>query len=135
MGKEYEQLKPEERATVMLMRQDGFSLRAVARQLQRSPSSISREWARHRGEDQTYDAAVAGYRARSRRFQRRRQRKLTPGTVLFGVVEHFLREGWSPRKLPRQADSSKVETSGLHSLGKKAVGGRLPRDSWGRYVL
>ena len=52
MGKKYEQLKPEERATVMLMRQEGSSLRAVARQLQRSPSSISRELARHRLEGQ-----------------------------------------------------------------------------------
>jgi IS30 family transposase len=99
MGKKYEQLKPEERATVMLMRQEGSSLRAVARQLQRSPSSISRELARHRVEGQCYDATVAGQRARARRFQRRRRRKLAQDTVLFGVVEHFLREGWSPEQI------------------------------------
>lgn len=99
MGKQYEQLKPEERATVMLMRQEGSSLRAVARQLQRSPSSISRELARHTVGDQSYEAAVAGQRARTRRLQRRRHRKLAQDTVLFGVVEHFLREGWSPEQI------------------------------------
>jgi transposase, IS30 family len=99
MGKQYEQLKPEERATVMLMRREGSSLRAVARTLRRSPSSISRELARHRAEGQSYDAVVAGQRARARRFQRRRDRKLAQDTVLFGVVEHFLREGWSPEQI------------------------------------
>jgi IS30 family transposase len=99
MGKQYEQLKPEERATVMLMRREGSSLRAVARTLRRSPSSISRELARHGVEgDRSYDAVVAGQRARARRFQRRRERKLAPDTVWFGVVEHFLREGWSPKQ-------------------------------------
>src|SRR5512143_1305898 len=99
MGKQYEQLKPEERAIVMLMRREGYSMRAVARTLQRAPSSISRELARHRLEDQPYEAAVAGQRARTRRFQRRRDRKLAQDTVLFGVVEHFIREGWSPEQI------------------------------------
>ena len=99
MGKQYEQLKPEERATVMLMRREGLSVRAVARTLQRSPSSISRELARHGVEGPCYDAAVAGQRARARRFQRRRDRKLAPDSALFGVVEHFLREGWSPEQI------------------------------------
>jgi len=54
MKKHYEQLKPEERATLMLMRREGASLRAVARELQRSPSSLSREVARHRDPDGVY---------------------------------------------------------------------------------
>ena len=77
MDKKYEQLKAEERATVMLMRREGCSVRAVARTLQRAPSSISRELARHGAEeDRCYEAVVAGQRARARRFQRRRDRKL-----------------------------------------------------------
>lgn len=99
MGKHYEQLKPEERATVMLMDREGSSVRAMARALQRSPSTISREMARHRIEGQPYDATRAGHRARARRFQRRQRPKLGPDTVLFGVVEHFLREGWSPEPI------------------------------------
>ena len=43
IGKQYEQLKPEERATVMLMDREGSSVRAMSRALNRPPSTISRE--------------------------------------------------------------------------------------------
>ena len=46
MGTNYEQLSAEERATLMLMAQEGKSLRAMARTLHRSPSTISRAWRR-----------------------------------------------------------------------------------------
>ena len=47
MTKYFEQLSAEERATIMVMAQEGQSLRAMARALQRTPSTISREWCRH----------------------------------------------------------------------------------------
>src|SRR6516164_5780139 len=47
MGTNYEHLTAEERATLMVMRADGCSQRAVARRLGRSPSTISRELARN----------------------------------------------------------------------------------------
>src|SRR6202158_5738815 len=68
MGTNYEHLTAEERATLMVMRADGCSQRAVARCLGRSPSTISRELARNascgrRGGDTTavipYDASLA----------------------------------------------------------------------------
>ena len=42
---------------------------------------------------------AAGERARERRYQRRRWPKLGPHTVLFGVVEYFLRDRWSPEQI------------------------------------
>lgn len=99
MGKYYEQLKPEERAAVMLMQEDGSSLRSMARKLRRATSTISRELKRNTVVGAPYDAAAAGERARGRRYQRRRRHKLGQDTVLFGVVEHFLREGWSPEQI------------------------------------
>ena len=42
-GKSYNYLKPEERATVMLMMRDGAMVRSIARTLSRAPSTISRE--------------------------------------------------------------------------------------------
>jgi IS30 family transposase len=99
MGKHYEQLKPEEWAKVMPMNREGSSLRAMSRALKRSPSTISREIDRHRLNGHAYDATQAGDRARARRFQRRKTPKLWQETVLFGVVEHFLREGWSPEQI------------------------------------
>jgi IS30 family transposase len=132
MKKHYTQLKPEERATLMLMRREGASLRAVARELQRSPSSMSREVARHRDPDGVYTASVAGERARVRALQHRRHRKLGPGTVLFGVVEHFLREAWSPEQIagtlrngyptdPAQRVSHETLYQALYGLPRGAV--------------
>ena len=104
MTKHFEQLSAEERATIMVMAQEGQSLRAMARALHRAPPTISREWRRHASPAEAsgsrgYDAKRAGHEARRRRFQRRRLPKLAVDGVLFGVVEHFLREGWSPGQI------------------------------------
>jgi IS30 family transposase len=56
MGTNYEHLSAEERATIMLMRGEGCSLRAMARRLHRAPSTISRELARNSGDTSAYDA-------------------------------------------------------------------------------
>jgi len=71
----------------------------MARKLHRAPSTISREMARNAGESGAYDARDAGIRARRLRFKARRTPKLAPHTVLFGVLEHYLREGWSPEQI------------------------------------
>lgn len=104
MTKHFEQLSAEERATIMVMVQEGQSLRAMARILHRAPSTISREWRRHDAPDdasgtRSYDAQRAGQEARRRRFQPRRAHKLAVDSVLLGVVEHFLQEGWSPGQI------------------------------------
>lgn len=137
MGQQYEQLKPEERAIVRLMRREGSSMRAVARTLQRAPSSISRELARHRLEAQPYEAAVAGQRARTRTFQRRRERKLAQDTVLFGVVEHCIREGWSPEQIAgtlKTRSPDQAEQRGSHETISHARYG-LPRGELRAWLL
>ena len=95
MEKSCNHLRPEERATVMLMIRDGTTIRSVARTLGRAPSTISRELKRNCPDQQIYESVAAGDRAREKRFQRRRWSKLGPHTLLFGVVEYFLRERWS----------------------------------------
>ena len=95
MQKSYNHLKPEERAAVMLMMRDGATVRSVARTLSRVPSTISRELKKNCPNGQNYEAAAAGERARDKRLQRRRRPKLGPHTLLFGVVEYFLRDRWS----------------------------------------
>jgi transposase, IS30 family len=111
MSKHFEQLTAEARATMMVMAEEGQRLRAMAWTLHRAPSTISREWRRHaKPEEATgtrgYDAQRAGQAARRRRFMSRRARKLAVDTVLFGVVEYLLREGWVPgsdRRYPENA--------------------------------
>jgi hypothetical protein len=43
----YQQLQPEDRITIATMRQRGCSVRAIARTLERAPSTIARELARN----------------------------------------------------------------------------------------
>ena len=99
MGTSYEHLTAEERSALMLMRAEGSSQRAIARNLGRSPSTISRELARTSSTAKPYDASRAGKRALSMRREPRRSRKLAPDTVLFAVMEDYLREGWSPEQI------------------------------------
>lgn len=105
MGTHYEQLSAEERATILLMTNAGQSLRAMVRTLHRAPSTISREWRRHTPPvdapgRSSYEAKLAGQEARRCRFKPRRSPKLAVDGVLFGVVEPFLPEGWSPGQMP-----------------------------------
>ena len=108
MGTNYEHLTAEERATLMVMRADGCSQRAVARSLGRNPSTISRELTRNASCckpvcDTTavapYDASLAGKRALVLRQAPRRSSKLAADTALFGVMQNYLREGWSPEQI------------------------------------
>jgi IS30 family transposase len=105
----YEQLTPEERATIMVMKANNSSTRQIALTLGRAPSTITRELKRFASlQDRSafvpesacaYDAHSAGLRARRQRFKARRSSKLAVNTVLFGVVHHFLSERWSPSQI------------------------------------
>jgi transposase, IS30 family len=99
MGTSYEHLTAEDRSTLMLMCAEGSSQRAIARNLGRSPSTISRELARTSSTAKPYDASQAGKQALAMRHEPRRSSKLAPDTVLFCVVEDYLREGWSPEQI------------------------------------
>ncbi|MFN3612657.1 transposase, partial [Tepidimonas sp.] len=110
MGTRYQHLSAEERATIMILLQQGCSARSIARTLRRSPSTVTREirrvhqWPQRSafvpaGSSCTYDARAAGARACAMRLKRRRHPKLAEDGVLFGVVHHFLLEGWSPSQI------------------------------------
>ena len=60
MEKSYNHLKPEERATVMLMMREGATVRSVARTLCRAPSTISRELKKNCPDGRVYEVAAAG---------------------------------------------------------------------------
>lgn len=123
MGKQYEQLCAEERATIMVMTLQGHSARAIARTLARAPSTVSRErrrngWRCHRERRPIgrpaiaggYDAKRAGLRATRLRHKPRRRRKLARDTALWHEVRRLLRQYFSPeqiagtlkRRYPRQ---------------------------------
>ncbi len=100
MGECYEHLSYVERLSIDEGRRAGLSLRAIARRLNRAPSTISRDlrriapWQRH------YDAPPIFFAALRRRSESRRgRRKLIAGSPLFEHVATSLRQGWSPLQI------------------------------------
>jgi transposase, IS30 family len=109
MGKHCEQLTAEERAAIMMMKANNCSARQISLALRRAPSTITRELTRYAAwpdrPAQTanipsvYDARAAGLRARRERFKCSKHSKLATDTVLFGVIQYFLAQGWSTSQI------------------------------------
>ena len=100
MGACYEHLGYVERLAIADEQRRGLSIRAIARMLKRSPSTVSRELKRMEPYWQGYNPAQALFRALGRRQQSRQgQRKLLSGSPLFAHVAQALRGGWSPSQI------------------------------------
>ncbi|WP_029891516.1 IS30 family transposase [Polycyclovorans algicola] len=139
MGKHYEQLSAEERAVIMVMRGAGSSVRAVAEQLGRSASTISRELrrngdrsasgrsalskARKAGDICCYDATRAGDRARRLRLKPRRLRKLCRSSLLWQQVVERLHWQWSPEQIAATLGGVSHETiySAIYAMPRGAL--------------
>lgn len=98
MQNHYNHLSTEERVTLMLMRRQGDSLRAIGQVLGRSASTMSRELRRN-SESGGYETHAANAQARERRHRQRRQRRLSPGSELLAVVMAMLAKGYSPEQI------------------------------------
>lgn len=91
----YQELSLEERIEIQQRVDAGDSLRAIARTLGRSPSTISRECRRVTG---AYRAQASQRHARVRRRKPRVRRKLGD-QALWDLVQEMLRTGWSPQQI------------------------------------
>ena len=98
MGKQYSQLNAYEREEISRQLVEGISIRKIARFLDRSPSTISREITRNATSPPKYRAAPAGLRAIRCSGIPRRVRKLSDPR-LWGCVCRKLRLGWSPEQI------------------------------------
>jgi IS30 family transposase len=96
--KHYQQLQPEDRVTISSLKQQNYGIRAIARMLRRPASTISRELRRN-GSSGHYGSAEAQQACQRRRRQSRPQPKLHVDGLLFGVVQHFLKQRWSPEQI------------------------------------
>jgi IS30 family transposase len=81
---------------MMAMKAEGKSVRAIARTLLRSPSTVSRELSRN-GHKESYSAFLAGERAKARR--KGRPNRLSKDSDLSGRVGEMLKKGWSPQQV------------------------------------
>ncbi len=93
----YAQITQEERYDIAAMKRQRLSIRAIAKALGRSPSTISREIRRNRKSDGSYGAQRAGERTRSRRRRSRRNTHFT--TDDWALVEHLISLDWSPEQV------------------------------------
>ena len=94
----YQQLDYQERQTISICREMDLSIRAIARILNRSPSTVSPEISRNcRGA--TYSCHFAHQRFVRRRRHGRPAPKLALGNALFASVRALLLERWSPQPL------------------------------------
>ena len=100
MNKEphYTQLVYQDRQTIAVGRQQGLSMRAIARMLGRDSSTISRELARNQPGPH-YSCHHAQQRRDRRRRQARPAPKLVASNALFETIAALLRQRWSPRQI------------------------------------
>lgn len=96
MGLNYCHLNDWERTRLMELWAREFSIRAIARILNRAASTISRELRRY-GYEGGYSAAFAVRRAAEQRGKR--ERKLWQNPRLQGYVMAKLKRGWSPQAI------------------------------------
>ncbi|BDB15973.1 IS30-like element IST3091 family transposase [Acidithiobacillus ferrooxidans] len=97
MGTRYQQLQSEQRNQIQRGLNEGLSMRAVAKQIGRSPSTVSRE-VRRGLVGETYDA-IQGREEAQRRL-RKGVRKLVGGAPLTNAVTHaILQRKWSPEQV------------------------------------
>jgi transposase, IS30 family len=99
MQRQRRKLTVEDRVAIDLRRKDGWGVRAIARELGRSPSVISTEIGRGREPDGSYAAGSAQAAAAARRDRSGRRTKLAPDSPLFAEVANLLRLQWSPEQI------------------------------------
>jgi IS30 family transposase len=96
---QYHRLSLMEREELSRMLAAGHSLRVTAQAMQRAPSTLSRELARHRTTPVTYRAVPAQQRAQRWAHQPRKPRKLAVHARLRAAVLHLLAHRWSPEQI------------------------------------
>jgi len=95
MGRRYEQLSLEERCEIARLQAAGASIRQIAADLHRAPSSIAREIKRNRSRG-GYKPSFAQEQTRARRWAGSR---LDRDSELRRAVLKRLRRGWSPEQI------------------------------------
>ena len=97
MQRQRRKLTVEDRVVIELRRTDGWGVRAIARELGRSPSVISAELGRDT--DGCYAAGPVQAAAAARWDRSGRRAKLAPDSPLFAEVAKLLRLQWSPEQI------------------------------------
>ena len=111
MGKTYAQLSLEDRCQIASLHAEGRSIRKIAADLDRAPSTVAREVKRNSGRKVGYQPAYADEQAAARRWK---GSKLERKPELRQAVLARLAQGWSPEQV----------------AGRLALEGAAPRVSY-----
>jgi IS30 family transposase len=115
------QITQEERYAMWALKKQRLSIRAIARELGRAPSTVSRELSRNRRPSGRYDPGVAhSYTVARRRRSRRNTHFSTDEWVL---VEHLVSLDWSPEQV-----SGWLKLHGIMSISHETIYLRVFRD-------
>ncbi len=96
MRKQYAQLSDVERTRIMVLKEQGSTIRDISRIVLRAPSTISRELRRN-GHKNSYSATLAGEKSKARRAKK--ARKLDKHTRLRLYVYGRIKKKWSPKQI------------------------------------
>ena len=100
MSKHYKHLSKEERDRLAILKGRGHSIRAIAAQLGRSPSTVSREL--HRNADHSTSDAYLPHQAQAKadlRWKQSHRRPRLKSSFLRHYVRVNLKRGWSPEQI------------------------------------
>ena len=125
---QYRQITSGERYAIAALRRQGLSLRAIARDLRRAPSTLSRELARNRSSQGRYTPTKADSYAHARRRRSRRGSHFSAAD--WALVEELLALDWSPEQVAgwlRRHELLAIshETIYVHVWREKRAGGQL----------
>ena len=134
MGERYRQLSFEERCTIAELCRAGRSIRQIAADLDRPPSTVSRELKRNSGSQVGYRAAYADEQAWARRWSGSR---LERDEELRSSVLAHLGVGWPPEqvagRLAREAGHKVISYESIYRFVYAQLR-RTNDGSWRRYL-
>lgn len=125
----YQHLTQAERYQIYAYRKAGFSMRGVAAELERSPSTISRELRRNRGK-RGYRPLKAHHLSQQRAQESRRRFRL--GATQWRTITRLIKRQWSPEQIARRVgleDTLRVSHEWIYRFiaADRASGGQLWR--------
>ena len=125
----YCHIRKDERLEIAILRKKGYSIRAIAKAMERSPASVSRELQRNSSMTGAYDALKAQHKARVKRLYSKYQgMKIREYPWLERYVHEKMKLSWSPEQI---AGRLRLETHGKLSISPETIYKYLYRNPTG----
>ena len=134
MGTRYLQLSLDDRCRITSLQAEGRSIRQIAADLDRAPSTIAREIKRNAGRKLGYRPAYADEQTRARRWK---GSKLERNGCLRQTVLDRLKQGWSPEQIAGRLARERANPRVSHETIYRFIYAQIARTkdySWRNYL-